>query len=95
MSSALKSPHIPTHFCSGFLDAAPLSLSTVLLQTSFRRLMLKQDGRRSEWEYPFAAAGVNITVLLIDLLDLRSGMPYLTNMLQFWTTVTVWRIVLS
>ncbi|GJP85874.1 hypothetical protein CLOP_g15966 [Closterium sp. NIES-67] len=40
---------------------------------SFQRIMRKQEGRRAEWEYPFGAAGVNITVLLISILDLRKG----------------------
>eukprot|EP00887_Chlorella_sp_A99_P005103 scaffold25.g5103.t1 len=49
----------------------------------FRRLMRKADGARSDWEYPFAAAGVNLTFMLtgagartgvagrVQLLDLR------------------------
>ena len=37
----------------------------------FFRLMLKQDGVRSEWEYPFAVAGVNVTHMLAELLELR------------------------
>ncbi|GJP68076.1 hypothetical protein CLOP_g24827 [Closterium sp. NIES-67] len=42
---------------------------------SFQRIMRKQEGRRAEWEYPFGAAGVNITVLLISILDLRKEIP--------------------
>ncbi|CAI5474416.1 unnamed protein product [Closterium sp. Yama58-4] len=42
---------------------------------SFQRIMQKQEGRRAEWEYPFGAAGVNITVLLISILDLRKDIP--------------------
>ncbi len=26
--------------------------------------MQKRDGKRSDWEYPFAAAGVNLTFML-------------------------------
>lgn len=37
----------------------------------FQRLMHKRDGVRSQWEYPFAAAGVNITFQLVDVLELR------------------------
>ncbi|KAG6521846.1 hypothetical protein ZIOFF_018979 [Zingiber officinale] len=36
-------------------------------------LLHKQDGRRAAWEYPFAVAGVNITHMLIQMLDLQSG----------------------
>ena len=36
----------------------------------YRRLLSKSDGERSEWEYPFAAAGVNVTFALVHLLEL-------------------------
>jgi hypothetical protein len=36
--------------------------------------MLKQQGMRTTWEYPFADAGVNISYMLIQLLELNSGM---------------------
>eukprot|EP00850_Spirogloea_muscicola_P024898 SM001721S03263 [mRNA] locus=s1721:373:1942:- [translate_table: standard] len=39
----------------------------------FRRLLRKEQGRRAEWEYPFAVAGLNITFMLVQLTDLRSG----------------------
>ena len=35
--------------------------------------MCKEEGKRAEWEYPFAAAGINVTVLLIGLLELQAG----------------------
>jgi len=31
------------------------------------------EGDRSVWEYPFAVAGVNITFMLIQMLDLEAG----------------------
>ena len=37
----------------------------------FDALMKKRRGNRSEWEYPFAAAGVNITFMLIEILELK------------------------
>ena len=37
----------------------------------YDRLLRKTDGTRSEWEYPFAAAGVNVTHALCDELQLR------------------------
>ncbi|GAU41555.1 hypothetical protein TSUD_271640 [Trifolium subterraneum] len=40
---------------------------------SFHKLMLKKEGERATWEYPFAAAGVNISYMLIQLLDLCPG----------------------
>eukprot|EP00897_Mesotaenium_endlicherianum_P007768 jgi/Mesen1/7019/ME000365S06151 len=42
---------------------------------SFQRLLNKEEGRRAEWEYPFAVAGLNLTFMLIQLLDLRSPIP--------------------
>eukprot|EP00252_Welwitschia_mirabilis_P007456 TRINITY_DN1882_c0_g1_i3.p1 TRINITY_DN1882_c0_g1~~TRINITY_DN1882_c0_g1_i3.p1 ORF type:complete len:271 (+),score=49.09 TRINITY_DN1882_c0_g1_i3:759-1571(+) len=41
----------------------------------FQCLLQKQEGHRSVWEYPFAIAGVNITFMLIQMLDLRSVKP--------------------
>ncbi|XP_048500572.1 uncharacterized protein LOC104893753 isoform X2 [Beta vulgaris subsp. vulgaris] len=38
-------------------------------------LLLKQDGQRAEWEYPFAVAGINISFMLAQMLDLQSGKP--------------------
>jgi hypothetical protein len=35
--------------------------------------LLKQDGIRVEWEYPFAVAGINISFMLVQMLDLHAG----------------------
>ncbi|GMH21635.1 hypothetical protein Nepgr_023477 [Nepenthes gracilis] len=42
---------------------------------SFQDLLRKQEGDRSLWEYPFAVAGVNITFMLIQMLDLEAVKP--------------------
>jgi hypothetical protein len=42
----------------------------LFLQTSFQCLLKKQGGKRAAWEYPFAAAGVNITFMIMQMLDL-------------------------
>ncbi|KMZ67521.1 ELMO domain-containing protein A [Zostera marina] len=42
---------------------------------SFQRLLLKKEGQRSEWEYPFAVAGINLSFMLAQMLDLQSGIP--------------------
>ena len=44
-----------------------------LMQESFQCLLHKQDGQRAEWEYPFAVAGINISFVLAQMLDLQSG----------------------
>ncbi|EXB55630.1 ELMO domain-containing protein A [Morus notabilis] len=36
------------------------------------RLLFKQDGKRATWEYPFAVAGINVSFMLIQMLDLYS-----------------------
>jgi hypothetical protein len=36
---------------------------------AFKILVEKKNGKRSDWEYPFAAAGVNVTHELTKLLD--------------------------
>ncbi|KAK8605452.1 hypothetical protein V6N13_102232 [Hibiscus sabdariffa] len=43
--------------------------------TSFQRLLKKQGGKRSAWEYPFAVAGVNITFMIMQMLDLDAMKP--------------------
>nr|KYP42482.1 ELMO domain-containing protein A [Cajanus cajan] len=42
---------------------------------SFQDLLRKLEGDRSVWEYPFAVAGVNITYMLIQMLDLEAVKP--------------------
>ena len=39
----------------------------------FQRLCFKTQGKRSDWEYPFGAAGVNLTFMLRKVLDLVDG----------------------
>ncbi|PPD87982.1 hypothetical protein GOBAR_DD15089 [Gossypium barbadense] len=39
------------------------------------RLLLKEDGDRATWEYPFAVAGINVSFMLIQMLDLYSEKP--------------------
>ncbi|KAG8364677.1 hypothetical protein BUALT_Bualt18G0023400 [Buddleja alternifolia] len=45
------------------------------LKISFHRLLLKQGGKRAQWEYPFAVAGINVSFMLIQMLDLYSEKP--------------------
>lgn len=45
----------------------------ISVQESFHRLLYKKDGQRAEWEYPFAVAGINISFMLVQMLDLQSG----------------------
>lgn len=45
----------------------------LFMQASFHRLLKKQCGNRAAWEYPFAVAGVNITFMIMQMLDLQSS----------------------
>lgn len=69
-----------THLCNALQlnpwecpdDAEPVTLLQNLFQGSFQRLLNKEEGKRATWEYPFAVAGLNISFMLIQMLDLRS-----------------------
>ena len=37
----------------------------------FQQLLHKTEGQRSDWEYPFAVAGVNLTFMLQEVVGLR------------------------
>ena len=37
----------------------------------FQRLLHKAEGERSDWEYPFAVAGINLTFMLQEVVGLR------------------------
>ncbi|MBA0770525.1 hypothetical protein Gotri_019151 [Gossypium trilobum] len=59
----------------GFISLENLIFFAKKYPQSFQRLLHKQDGNRSEWEYPFAVAGINISFVLVQMLDLQSGKP--------------------
>lgn len=43
------------------------------MKDSFHRLLFKEDGERAMWEYPFAVAGINVSFMLIQMLELHAG----------------------
>ncbi|XP_019453717.1 PREDICTED: ELMO domain-containing protein A isoform X1 [Lupinus angustifolius] len=59
----------------GFISLENLLFFARTYPATFHRLMLKKDGRRATYEYPFAVAGINISFMLIQMLDLCSGKP--------------------
>ncbi|KAL1217150.1 hypothetical protein V5N11_021484 [Cardamine amara subsp. amara] len=59
----------------GFISLENLLYFARNYQKSFQQLLRKQVGDRSVWEYPFAVAGVNITFMLIQMLDLEPVKP--------------------
>lgn len=60
---------------AGFISLENLLFFAKTYPKSFQCLLQKQKGNRATWEYPFAVAGVNITFMLIQMLDLRSKKP--------------------
>ncbi|KAH9733476.1 ELMO domain-containing protein [Citrus sinensis] len=59
----------------GFISLENLLYLARNFPKSFQDLLRKQEGDRSVWEYPFAVAGVNITFMLIQMLDLEAVKP--------------------
>lgn len=59
----------------GFISLENLIFFAQQYPESFQRLLHKQDGTRAEWEYPFAVAGINISFVLAQMLDLQSAKP--------------------
>ncbi|KAH9772621.1 ELMO domain-containing protein [Citrus sinensis] len=60
---------------AGFISLENLLFFAKTFSTSFQRLLRKQGGKRADWEYPFAVAGVNITFMLMQMLDLEATKP--------------------
>ncbi|GMJ11294.1 hypothetical protein like AT3G03610 [Hibiscus trionum] len=67
----------------GFISLENLIFFAKKYPESFQRLLHKQDGNRADWEYPFAVAGINISFMLIQMLDLQSGKPSSMAGIQF------------
>ncbi|GAA0138346.1 scaffold/adaptor protein [Lithospermum erythrorhizon] len=59
----------------GFISLENLLYFAGNFPKSFQHLLRKQEGDRALWEYPFAVAGVNITFMLIQMLDLEAVKP--------------------
>lgn len=59
----------------GFIALENLLFFSRTYPASFNRLLFKQDGKRAAWEYPFAVAGINVSFMLIQMLDLCSVKP--------------------
>ncbi|ONK55242.1 uncharacterized protein A4U43_UnF5960 [Asparagus officinalis] len=59
----------------GFVSLENLIFFARNYPASFQLLLHKKVGTRAEWEYPFAVAGINISFMLVQMLDLQSGMP--------------------
>ncbi|ONK77252.1 uncharacterized protein A4U43_C02F4640 [Asparagus officinalis] len=60
---------------AGFISLENLLFFAKTFSASFQMLLNKQGGKRATWEYPFAVAGVNITFMIMQMLDLHSSKP--------------------
>ncbi|XP_078433132.1 ELMO/CED-12 family protein [Wolffia australiana] len=59
----------------GFVSLENLLFLARTYPASYRRLLFKQGGVRATWEYPFAVAGINVSFMLIQMLELHSTKP--------------------
>ncbi|KAF5197975.1 Elmo domain-containing protein a [Thalictrum thalictroides] len=59
----------------GFISLENLLFFARTYPKAFQDLLQKREGDRALWEYPFAVAGVNITFMLIQMLDLEAVKP--------------------
>lgn len=59
----------------GFISLENLIFFAQKYPSSFQSLLHKKDGNRAEWEYPFAVAGINLSFMLAQMLDIHSGKP--------------------
>nr|XP_043608346.1 ELMO domain-containing protein A isoform X2 [Erigeron canadensis] len=67
----------------GFLSLENLIFFAKTFPGAFRRLLLKQRGKRVMWEYPFAIAGINISFMLTQMLELYQVKPRCTHCVNF------------
>ncbi|GFS31799.1 ELMO/CED-12 family protein [Actinidia rufa] len=51
------------------------------------RLLFKKGGERATWEYPFAVAGINVSFMLIQMLDLDSA-SHVTSLTKLFIYTT-------
>ncbi|KAG0610110.1 hypothetical protein M758_7G039500 [Ceratodon purpureus] len=68
----------------GFISLENLLFFAHRFPAVFQRLLHKEEGKRAEWEYPFAVGGLNITFMLIQLLDLRAAKPSSSSVTTFF-----------
>ncbi|KAG0559513.1 hypothetical protein KC19_10G111000 [Ceratodon purpureus] len=68
----------------GFISLENLLFFARRFPLVFQNLLHKEEGKRAEWEYPFAVAGINITFMLIQLLDLRAAKPSSPSVASFF-----------
>jgi len=68
----------------GFISLENLLFFARKFPVVYQRLLHKAEGKRAEWEYPFAVGGLNVTFMLIQLLDLRAAKPSSPSVTSFF-----------
>lgn len=68
----------------GFISLENLLFFARRFPAVFQRLLHKEEGKRAAWEYPFAVGGLNVTFMLIQLLDLRASKPRSPSVASFF-----------
>lgn len=68
----------------GFISLENLLFFARRFPVVFQKLLHKEEGKRAEWEYPFAVGGLNVTFMLIQLLDLRAAKPRSPSVASFF-----------
>ncbi|KAJ0713905.1 putative ELMO domain-containing protein [Helianthus annuus] len=67
----------------GFISLENLIFFANTYPEAFQDLLNKREGDRAEWEYPFAVAGINISFMLVQMLDIQSGLPTSSSGVRF------------
>ncbi|KAJ4849063.1 hypothetical protein Tsubulata_037808 [Turnera subulata] len=60
---------------AGFISLENLLFFAKTFSTSFQSLLRRQGAQISALQYPFAVAGVNITFMIMQMLDLEASKP--------------------
>ncbi|KAL4587295.1 hypothetical protein LXL04_000163 [Taraxacum kok-saghyz] len=67
----------------GFISLENLIFFAKRYPEAFENLLNKNEGDRAEWEYPFAVAGINISFMLVQMLEIQSGKPTSLSGIRF------------
>ncbi|KAI7751864.1 hypothetical protein M8C21_003372, partial [Ambrosia artemisiifolia] len=75
-------PSLDIRSC-GFISLENLLYFAKTFPNAFRRLLLKQRGKMVTWDYPFAVAGINVSFMLTQMLELYQVTPTCDTCMNF------------
>lgn len=67
----------------GFLSLENLLFFAKTFPSAFHKLLTKERGERATWEYPFAIAGINVSFMLTQMLELYQVKPRCLHCVNF------------